>query len=199
MSDGNAGSGGWDESGLEGGHGDQLDGLIEQALGSYTAREARAGLESRVLSRIAAAEAERGRWGWSWKPAWALAAAMAVLAVVGVPLGYRLGRQEAVVVHGPESRQTAVAEAGRAAPTGPLAAPTAGRAAGSAGRALTPHGRVAAAAPEGMEMAAKAGPAAVGRAMNAPLDDKQTDEPGTLKPITLKPITIASIQIAAVN
>jgi hypothetical protein len=50
-----------------------------------------------------------------------------------------------------------------------------------------------------MEMAANAGPAAVGRAMNAPLDDKQTDEPGTLKPITLKPITIASIQIAAVN
>jgi hypothetical protein len=172
---------------------DKFDGLIDLALGSYTPRDPRAGLESRILSRIAAAEVEQSRSGWSWKPAWALAAAMALLAVAGVPLGYRLGWQESAVTHRPEIRQPAVAEVGHSVQAAPLTAR-------SVRHALTSHERIAGAKAEGMEIAANTSPAAMERASVAPVEDKPSaDEVSTLKPITLKSITIAPIQIAALN
>jgi hypothetical protein len=192
MSDGNGRLGNVDEAGLGSGDLDglRLEGVIDQALGSYTPREPRAGLESRVLSHIAAAEAERSRHGWSWKPAWALAAAMALLVVVGVPLSYRLGRQETAVARSSEVHQPEVAEVQHAAPAAPLADR----------HTVTPHRRVAAAEHEEVEVAANTGTVRMEQRMIAPSDDKQpTDEMGTLKPIALKPITIAPIQIAALN
>jgi hypothetical protein len=173
---------------------DKLDSQIDQALGSYTAREPRAGLEQRVLSRIAAAEAERARThGWSWKPAWVLAAAMALIAVVVIPVWYRPVRPETAVVHKPEIHSPAVAEVGNSSQAAPLPVHT-------TRHTLIPHGRVAAAEPEVTEMAAKTSPGPIEREANAPMDDKPlTDEPTTLKPIMLKPITIAPIQIAALN
>jgi hypothetical protein len=75
----------------------------------------------------------------------------------------------------------------------------------AARRTFIPHGRVADAEPEGIEIAANAGPVPVERVTTAPMDGKrQTDEPdtlrpGTLMPIMLKPITIAPIQIQALN
>jgi hypothetical protein len=189
VNDGNERLGGRDElDGL------RLDSLIDQALGSYTAREPRAGLEQRILSHVAAVEAERARThGWGWKPAWALAAAMALMAVVAIPVWYRPVRPETAVVHTPEIHSPAVAEVGNSSQATPLATRT-------ARHTLIPHGRVAVAEPEVTEMAANARPASMEREANAPMDDQPlTGEPTTLKPIMLKPITIAPIQIAALN
>jgi hypothetical protein len=184
--------------------GPKLDWLIEQALGSYTAREPRAGLEQRVLSRIAAAEAERSRHGWSWKPAWALAAAVALLAVVVTPVWFRSVRPETAVVHTP-----AVAEVQHSLPAAPLTARTARTTRHTFNppfiAPLTPRSRVAGAAPEALEVASNAGPGPMERAMVAPADDKSLAEesttlkPATLKLIELKPITIDPIQIRALN
>lgn len=167
---------------------DEVDGLIDEALGSYTPREPRAGLESRVLSHVAAAEAERGRRGWSWRAA--LAAAMALLALVWVPMGYRLMLQKTAVEHGPEIRQPAVGGVRHSAQAD----------SSDARHTVAHHGRVATARHEGVEIRANTRSAAVERADVAPIDDKgAADEQATLKPITLTPITIAPIEIAALN
>jgi hypothetical protein len=192
VKDGNDGLGGWDEGDPESG---ALDGVIDQALGSYTAREPRAGLDQRVLSAIAAAEAERGRRGWSWKPAWALAAAMALLAVAGIPLSYRLGRQETAVAHGPAVRTPAVGQ-----PVQPVAPLVTRNARHTLTRPFPARGGVANAEPVGMEIAANTYRAPLVRATAAAMDGGQAgDGPDTLTPITLKPITIAPIKIAALN
>jgi hypothetical protein len=197
VNDGNERLGGRDELGNL----DRLDSQIEQALGSYTAREPRAGLEQRILSHVAAVEAERARThGWGWKPAWALAAAMALMAVVAIPVWYRPVRPETAVVHTPEIHSPAVAEVGNSSQATPLAARTVRTTRHTFAPPFTPYGRIAIAEPEVTEMAANARPASIERVANAPMDDQPlTGEPTTLKPIMLKPITIAPIQIAALN
>jgi hypothetical protein len=207
VNDGNERQGSRDELGNL----DKLDSQIEQALGSYTAREPRAGLEQRILSHVAAVEAERARThGWGWKPAWALAAAMALMAVVAIPVWYRPVRPETAVVHTPEIRRPAAAEVGHPSQAAPLTARAARTTRYTFTSPLTPYGRVAAAEPEVLEIAAKTSAGASERATNAPVDDKPpADESATLtpamfkpamfKPIELKPITIAPIQIAVLN
>jgi hypothetical protein len=201
MNDGNDGMGVGDGTGLDGDDLDRLDedGLIEQSLRSYTPREPRAGLESRVLSHVAAAEAERSWRGWGWKLA--LAAAMALLAVVLAPVGYRLLRQDTAVVQSPEVRLPAVGEARQIAQAAPLLARTDRHTMQHRfTRPFPARGGVAGAESVGMKIAANRIPRAMERATVAPIDDKgPADELATLKPITLKPITIAPIQIGALN
>ena len=62
---------------------DNLDNLIDRSLASYTPREARHGLEQRILAVVAAGSSPRKL---SWKPVWAASAALAVAAVLLVAL-----------------------------------------------------------------------------------------------------------------
>jgi len=79
---------------------DELDSLMERALASYTPQEARPGLEPRILASVAAASRVRRR-GWNWKPLWALATAAALVAVIAIPVVFRLPRPEIAVVQHP--------------------------------------------------------------------------------------------------
>lgn len=62
---------------------DQMDNLIDQALESYTPREARPGLEQRIMAMVVAGSSLQKR---SWKPVWAVSAALAAAAVLFVAL-----------------------------------------------------------------------------------------------------------------
>ncbi|MGA2889049.1 MAG: hypothetical protein ABSE51_13430 [Terracidiphilus sp.] len=81
----------------------RLDSLIDHALASYTPQEARPGLEKRVLASISStAEVSRPRT-WHWRPVWMLAAA-ALLAVIAIPVAFKLTRPTNAVVRPPRCR-----------------------------------------------------------------------------------------------
>lgn len=186
--DGNDRRGGMDRDGM-----DRLDQIIDQALESYTEREPRAGLEQRVLSRIAAAETERGGFRWGWKPVWALSAVVVLLAVVAIPVWFRMVQPETAMVHSPEIHRPAVAGVRPSLQAAPLAAHP-------ARRTLASRGRVGIDETAMLEGAANAKPEPMERVNFAAIAEKpQANEPDTLKPIMLNPITIAPIQIRALN
>jgi hypothetical protein len=79
-------------------------------------------------------------------------------------------------------------------------APAAPMATRATQRTFVAHARVADAEPEGIEVAANAGPVPVKRVTTAAIDaQRQTGELSTLKPIVPEAITIAPIQIQALN
>ena len=86
---------------------DLLDTLIDHALASYTPAEPRPGLEQRILASVVAASQPRT---WAWRPAWALAAAAALIAVVGLPVAFKSMRTQTAVVHLPVAAPPAIAE-----------------------------------------------------------------------------------------
>ena len=86
----------------------QLDTLIDRALASYTPAEPRPGLEQRILASVAAASRPRT---WGWRPAWALAAAVALVAVAAIPLAFKSMHPTIAVVHLAVVAPPAVAEA----------------------------------------------------------------------------------------
>jgi len=58
---------------------DQFDRLLDKGLSEYASVTPRAGLEQRLLARLATPEAER-RWNWHW--IWAAVPALAVILIV---------------------------------------------------------------------------------------------------------------------
>lgn len=69
---------------------DEFDGLLHEALGEYREAEPLAGIESRILSRIAQPETRRNRFVLRW--AIALACAAAIAAAVWFGIGRRTPR-----------------------------------------------------------------------------------------------------------
>jgi hypothetical protein len=157
-----------------------LDSLIDRALGSYTPRGERPGLEYRIL---ASATAERLSRFYRWNPVWVMALAALLLAVVAVPAWYRLmhpgggGAQPLAIataeappqpasgsraVAGPARKPRDVAARPAAGATGALARPKSGRPARLAGAAAT-------------------------------------EESMAGEPIVFRPITLAPIEIRALN
>jgi hypothetical protein len=171
-----------------------FDGLLDRALGSYTAHEPRAGLTKRVLSSIDGAETELARrQGWDWKTIWALPAALALLAAIGIPLSYRLGRQETAVRHIPEAHRFEVADVPRSAPLAPPLAQ-------ATRRVSAPHGSLGVEETEAKEITTSAGPIVTeSKTAAAPHYKLLAEEPTTLSPIVVRPITIPPIDIQAVN
>jgi hypothetical protein len=80
---------------------DNLDKLIDRALDSYTPREPRPGLTERVLSSQASVEAMNRIGLRTDKPIWALAVAVALLAVALIPLWVKSPRPTVAIVHPP--------------------------------------------------------------------------------------------------
>lgn len=77
------GSDGYDQAG------DELESVLDAALGRYTAVEPRAGLEQRVLANLRAERirvAEHAWWRWRW------AGALATIVAVAVALAWKSGK-----------------------------------------------------------------------------------------------------------
>jgi hypothetical protein len=154
------------------------DSLLDSALESYTPRDARVGLESRILAAAAASERTRSR---NWKPIWALAAAAFVLALAPISLRFRSIQQ---------SKGPAIAVAER-------------RPASTSGAG--PFVRLPAAS--GVSLARRAAaerPAAGGlvRAttpIHASPSAAATNQASLREPIEFNPIVIAPIRIETVN
>jgi hypothetical protein len=171
----------------------ERDDVIDQALATYTAREPRPGLSQRVLSSVAAAaDANLGTRVhlWSWKPAFALAAAFALLAVVAIPLWFRSVRPQPAVAHNQEAQNPALHSSPPAQTQHPSPV-----ASSPAHQTFAPRRRVAPAESETFQTEEIASSAPMGRLMIAPFDRK----PFLDEPIALKPINIAPIQIRALN
>ncbi|MGA3370896.1 MAG: hypothetical protein ABSC48_03955 [Terracidiphilus sp.] len=158
---------------------DPLESLIDRALDSYTPRRERPGLEYLIL---ASATAERAPWWREWKPAWALAAALLLVAAV-VPAWFRLAQPGggaaqppaiASLKHPPRPAIGPLAAAGPVRKIRGFTAPNAGE-------------ELAALAKPNSELHARPASVAGG------------SESVAAGPIELKPITIAPIQIRALN
>jgi hypothetical protein len=188
---------------------DGLESLMDRALASYTAQEARPGLERRILASVAAASRPRPR-GWSWKPVWVLAAGAALLAVMAIPVVFRSPRPEIAVVQHPAARVERSAQAAPAllAPT-PSSLNRGSRRSHAAGRVPLPTqfgqprltneellmARFAAKEPELMEALAKSKPD-----LDAPVAMAAIpDHPIAIESVEMKPITVAPIQISSLN
>ena len=164
---------------------DNLDSLIDHALASYTPAEPRPGLEQRILASVVAASQPRT---WAWRPAWVLAAAAALIAVVGLPVAFKSMRTQTAVVHLPVVAPPAIAEQHRSPQPAPALT-------SSARHTLAAHLRPAATEPEVPEAAAQSSPSLIASLTIAPIHN----QPLTDEAIALKPITITPIQIAALN
>lgn len=97
--------------------GEELDSVLDAALGQYAAVEPREGLEERVLASLRAERtrvADRGWWRW--------AGALATIVAVAVALAWKSGKQSppivakntSVTMHRPVSLGTQVASGGDA-------------------------------------------------------------------------------------
>jgi hypothetical protein len=164
---------------------DLLDSLIDHALASYTPAEPRPGLEQRILASMVAASQPRT---WAWRPAWALAAAAALIAVVGLPVAFKSMRTQTAVVHLPVAAPPAIAEQHLSPRPAPALT-------SSARRPHTAHLRPAATEPEVPEAAAQSSLGLIASLTIAPIHN----QPLTDEAIEMKPITITPIQIAALN
>jgi hypothetical protein len=83
------GSDGYDQAG------DELESVLDAALGKYTGVEPRAGLEERVLANLRAERilvADHGWWQWRW------AVALAAIVAVVVALAWKSGKQSPPIV-----------------------------------------------------------------------------------------------------
>jgi hypothetical protein len=161
---------------------DEYDSLIDRALASYTPAEARPGLEQRILASVSSANRPRS---WGWKPAWALAAAGTLIAIVAIPLAFKSMHPTVAVIHIAAVAPPAVTEARRSTQ------------AASAPAILAQHTRAhpAATQPAVSEAAAKSSPTLIASLAIAPI----RNQPLTDEAIEMKPITIAPIRIAALN
>jgi len=75
--------------------GDELENVLDAALGGYTAVEPRAGLEQRVLASLRAERirvADHAWWRWRW------AGALATIVAVAVALAWKAGKQSPPLV-----------------------------------------------------------------------------------------------------
>jgi len=161
---------------------DEYDSLIDRALASYTPAEPRPGLEQRILASVSSANRPRT---WGWRPAWALAAAVALVAIVAIPFVYKSMHPTIAVIHTAAVAPPAVAEA-RQSPQ------AASEPANPARHALA---HPAATEPAMPDAAANSSPTLIASLAIAPIRNQTlTDEA-----IMLKPITIAPIRIAALN
>lgn len=188
---------------------DGLDSLMERALASYTAQEARPGLERRILASVAAANTSRPR-GWSWKSVWALAAGAALVAAMVIPVVFRSSRPEIALVQHPaagveQSAQSAPSFASPAHSTLKLGA----RRSHATGRVPIraqfgqPRptreellmARFAAKEPESMEALTASKPD-----LDAPVAMAAIpDNPIAIEPVEMKPIAIAPIETSSLN
>jgi hypothetical protein len=160
----------------------EYDSLIDRALASYTPAEARPGLEQRILASVSSASRPRT---WSWRPAWALAAAAALIAIVAIPLVLKSMHSTVALIHTAAVAPPAVVEA-RQSPQAALAPANPAR-----------HARAHPAATETAvsEAAANSSPTLIASLAIAPI----RNQPLTDEAIELKPITIAPVRIAALN
>ena len=187
---------------------DNLDNLIDRSLASYTPREARHGLEQRILAAVAAGSSPRKL---SWKPVWAFAAALLLLAAVAIPLWIMPGRPQTTIAHRAPAGQVEYSPQARPA----LASSTQNtlnsglrRASATVNLPLqTQFGqprptqeellmaRFAAREPDLLDALAKSKPD-----LDAPVTITAIpDNPVATEPVEMKPITIAPIQITSLN
>jgi hypothetical protein len=150
----------------------RLESLIDHALESYTSRAARPGLDQRILASVVAASRPRGP-AWRWRPVWALAAAAALLAMIAIPVRYKLARPTVAMVHAPD-----VVVEKRPVQTAPALV-------SNAQHTSAVHLR-----PVARDLAETKTIAQTRTGIFAPL---------TIETIQMKPITIAPIQIDALN
>jgi len=151
---------------------DQLDGLIDHALESYTLSEPPYGLERRVLAAVDSACSPRIR-RWIWKPVWAFAATAMLLVVVAIPFWIRRAWPRVAVVH------PAIAGMDHF----PLAAPASSS---PLRHSIAPYARSIPIGPKVQKTTPKSSPGLIA--------------PVTIPPITeVQPVTIAPVQISALN
>ena len=93
---------------------DNLDHLLDHALGSYTPREARYGLEQRILAFVAV-EGRRSSRFPRWTQARAFAAVLLLLEMAAIPVWIKSGRWQSAPQSAPQ-----VASIARPAPLGPV-------------------------------------------------------------------------------
>ena len=146
-----------------------LDNLIDGALSSYTPSAERPGLEQRILASVAAASRPRLS---SWRPLWALTAALALVAIIIIPLAIKSTRPTIAVLSPP----TLTVHSSQAAPSSTSVPQQ---------HTLAAHLRPAAMHPVTLKVAIKSRFPFI-----APL---------AIAPIETQPITIAPIQIEALN
>jgi len=80
---------------------EQLDSLIDGALASYTPREARPGLEQRVLSSLTSVTDEGRPRMWNWRLVWTFAVAALLVIAVAAPFWLRQDHSGAAVARRP--------------------------------------------------------------------------------------------------
>ncbi len=167
-------------------HPDRGEELIDLALETYTAREADAGLEDRILARATAVRPrmEIGRWHWTM----AAAASIAVVALFSFWLKWQ--HLEIAFVHPPATtvtgQQTPVSAQG-----GTASAPGAGIAEGP-GAESRPK-RHSSLPEQKAALQPVHGPRDVGQTPAAETETAENAE--TVEPIVLKPIVFAPIRI----
>lgn len=186
---------------------DPLEGLIDKALESYTPREARMGLERRVLASVRAARSSR-RSMRNCKPVWALAASVLLLAGIGILVWVDSSDPRVAVASRPAAEEVkpvrqgepAVAVATRNTKLPSLARPH------TATHPVQPEigrpqptreellmAQLAAREPEVMETLAKSKPD-----LDAPIAIPPIPETSIAAvPVDTKPITVAPIQITS--
>jgi hypothetical protein len=160
---------------------DKFDSLIDRALASYTPAEPRPGLEQRILASVAAAGHPRTG---VWRPAWALAAAAVIVAVVAIPLAFKSMHPTVAVVHPATAAPAEVAIARQSSTA--VSAP--------ANPARHAHAHPAASQPAVPEAASKSSLALIATLTIAPIRNQPlTDEAIEFKSITIDPIRIAAL------
>jgi hypothetical protein len=167
-------------------HPDRGEELIDLALETYTAREADAGLEDRILARATAVRPriEIGRWRWTM----AAAASIAVVALFSFWLKWQ--HLEIAFVHPPAvtvtGRQTPVSERG-----GTATAPGAGTAEGPSGESRPKRQSSLPEQKAALQPAYRTHEG--GQTPAAETETAENAEP--VAPIVLKPIVFAPIRI----